>query len=251
MVSRLLRIRENTQRFFEKQVIWMKFYSDWKIAQWNFVEKVANNELARIVGLVPLVGYLILFNDEIAGIASFSIIAGVENDNVSPFILSSLAKMRFVFFGSLLVLFANLSYRVFRPPVLESSKGDIEFSTRVRDSYSVYELASMEEQVLSDRWKPRSPFFWLVHEQPRSKKTVVSGYRPDARAQMFSDYGDYIHFLAREWWAGTMHTFRGARLASLILGVTGYILLAVPTFDISQAVLSDILASLRAAYIHG
>lgn len=67
----------------------MKFYSDWKIAQWYSVEKIANNELARIVGLVPLVGYLILFNDEIAGIASFGTIAGVDNDDVSPFILSN------------------------------------------------------------------------------------------------------------------------------------------------------------------
>jgi len=222
----------------------MKFYSDWKIAQWYSVEKIANNELARIVGLVPLVGYLILFNDEIAGIASFGTIAGVDNDNVSPFILSSLAKMRFVFFGSLFVLFANLIYRIFRPQVLDSSKGGMEFSTRVRDSYSVYELASMEEQVFSEHWKPRSPFFWMVHDSIRSKKPLVSGYRPDARAQMFSKHGDYIHFLAREWWAGMMHTSRGARLASMLLGITGYILLAFPTFDISQAVLRDILTSL-------
>ena len=226
----------------------MKFYSDWKITQWNYVEKVANNELARIVGLVPLVGYLILFNDEIAGMASFAIISGAENDIVSPFILSGIAKMRFVFFGSLFVMFANLIYRVFRPQVLDNSKGDIEFSTRVRDSYSVYELKSMEEQVFSDHWKPRSPFFWLVFDQIRRKKPVVSGYRPDVREAMFSKHGDYIYFLAREWWAGMMHKSRGARLASMILGITGYILLAVPTFDISQAVQWDILTSLRAVY---
>ena len=227
----------------------MKFYSDWKITQWYYVEKIANNELARVVGLVPLVGYLIIFNDEIAGIATFGTIAGVDNDDVSPFILSSLAKMRFVFFGSLFVLFANLIYRAFRPKVLDSSKGDIEFSTRVRDSYSVYELASMEEQVFSDHWKPRTPFFWIVLDKIRSKKLIVSGYRPDVRAAMFSKHGDYIQFLAREWWIGMMHTFRGARLASMILGITGYILLAVPTFDISQAVLRDILTSVWTAFI--
>ena len=222
----------------------MKFHSDWKYAQWGFVEKIANNDLARIVGLVPLVGYLILFNDEIAGIASFSIIAGVDDDNVSPFFLTSLAKMRLVFFGSIFVLFANLIFRALRPQVLERSKGDIEFSIRVRDSYSVHELASMEEQVFSDDWKPRSSFFWMVQDQIRTKKLVVSGFRPDARSQMFSKHGDYIHFLAREWWVGMMHTNRVARLASMILGITGYILLAVPTFDISQAVLLDILTSL-------
>lgn len=229
----------------------MKFYSDWSITKWDSVERIANNDLARIVGLVPLVGYLILFNDEIAGIASFNTIAGVESDKVSPFVLSSLAKMRLVFFGSIFVLFANLIFRTFHPRVLERSKGDTEFSIRVRDSYSVHELASMEEQVFSDRWRPRSPFFWKILGDIRAQKTVISGYRPDARSRMFSDHGDYIHFLAREWWTGMMHTFRGARLASMAFGITGYILLAIPTLDIFQAVLRDILTSSLAAIVQG
>ena len=235
---------EEIRSFLKEKDISMKFHSDWKYVQWAFVEKIANNDLARIVGLVPLVGYLILFNDEVAGIASFSIIAGVDDDKVSPFFLTSLAKMRLVFFGSIFVLFSNLIYRVLRPQVLENSKSDIEFSIRVRDSYSVHELASMEKHVCSDDWKPRSPFFWEVLGQFRTKKPVVSGYRPDSRSAMFSKHGDYIHFLAREWWTGMMHTYRGARLASMLLGITGYLMLAVPTFDIMQAVLLDILTSL-------
>ena len=106
----------------------------------------------------------------------------------------------------------------------------------------------MEERGFSDHWKPRSSLFWIILGQTRRKKPVVSGYRPDVRVTMFTKHGDYIHFLAREWWAEMMHTFRVARLASMILGITGYILLAVPTFDISQAVLWDILSSLRATY---
>lgn len=177
----------------------MNFHSDWKITQWYCVEKVASNDLSRIIGFIPLIGYLILFNDEIANITSFRTIAGLEHGNASPFILSSLAKMRLVFFGSLFVLFANLIFRVFRPQVLELSKGDIEFSTRVRDSYSVHELKSMEADVYSEQWKARLPTFWKAFGGLRGEKPVISGYRPDVRARMFSDHGDYIHFLAREW----------------------------------------------------
>jgi hypothetical protein len=234
---------------FGKRDVSMKFHSDWKIAQWHYVERVVNNDLARIVGMIPLVGYLILFNDEIADMASFRAIAGVEGDNVSPFFLSSLTKMRLIFFGSLLLLIANVIFKALRPQVLELSKGDMEFSTRVRDSYSVHELASMEEQVFSDHWKPRLPSFWKVFDRIRTKAALVSGFRPDHRAAMFSKHGDYIHFLAREWWTGMMHTFRVARLASMILGITGYAFLAVPTFDISQAVLRNILTSFWAALL--
>lgn len=188
----------------------MKFHSDWKYLQWQYVEKVANNELARIVGIIPVVGYLILFNDEIAGIASFGIIAGAENGETSPFLMNGLAKMRLVFLGSLCLFIANIIFRIFRPQVLEHSKGDLEFSTRVRDSYSVYELISMEDGVYSERWKPRSPFFWIVRGETRKNKPVVSGFTPMSRNSMFSRHGEYINFLAREWWIGMMHTACGA-----------------------------------------
>lgn len=222
----------------------MKFFSDWKATRWDFVEKIANNDLARVVGLVPLIGYLILFNDEIADIITFRTIAGAQYDSISPFFLSSIVKLRLVFFGSLFVFLANIIFKLFSPKELQLSKGDLEFSTRVRDSYSVHELKIMEDQVFSDQWKPRLSIFWKVLDSIRAKKAVVSGFRPDVRTRMFSEHGGYIHVLAREWWLGMMHTFRVARVASLFLGVAGYLMLAVPTADIAQAVICDVVSSL-------
>ena len=218
----------------------MRFRSDWKITQWQSVERVANNDLTRVVALVPIIGYLILFNDQIATIASFRMIAGVDPGAETPFYLTGLAKMRLAFFGSLLLLFSNLVFKIFRPKVLELAKGDMEFAARVGERYSVHELADMETQVFSDHWKPRLPLFWKVGDTFRRKKPQVSGYRPDVRRRMFIDHGDYISFLAREWWTGKMHIFRAARIASLSLGFSGIVLLAIPTLDITQAVIGDV-----------
>ncbi len=210
---------------------------DWKIVRWDFVKGVANNDFTRVVALIPVAGYLILFNDEIVRMASFNALAGVGEDDRSPFILDGLTKLRLVFLGSLLVLISFSIYRVFRPEVLEISKNDLEFSEIVRQRYSVYELAKLEENVHSESWKERTEAFWLVLGQNRSKKSLVSGYRPDSRMAMFSKHGDYIGFLAREWWFGMMHTYRPARISSAVCGVVGYLLLAFPTLDIAQAVL--------------
>ncbi|NOE20285.1 hypothetical protein GS634_19350 [Ruegeria atlantica] len=222
----------------------MKFHSDWKLTQWQSVERVANNDLTRVVALVPIIGYLILFNDQIAEIASFRMIAGVEPGVETPFYLTGIAKMRLVFFGSLLLLISNLIFKIFRPQVLGLAKGDIEFAARVGERYSVHELADMEAHVFSDHWKPRLPLFWKVHDKFRSRKPVVSGYRPDVRSHMISRHGDYISYLAREWWTGEMHTFRSARFVSLSLGITGILLLAIPTLDITQAVVGDVYLKL-------
>lgn len=215
----------------------MKPSTDWKGVRWETVKGVANNDFTRVVALIPVAGYLILFNDEIAGMVSFDALAGVGEANRSPFLLDGLTKLRLVFFGSLFVLCSFVTYRLFRPEVLEASKNDLEFSELVRQRYSVYELAQIEERVHSQSWTERTDAFWTVLGERRSKKPLVSGYRPDARAQMFSKHGDYIGFLAREWWEGMMHTHRPARICSLVFGVWGYAMLVIPTLDIAQAVL--------------
>lgn len=145
-----------------------------------------------------------------------------------------------MFFGSLFVFSSFVTFKVFRPEVLETAKNDLEFSEIVRQRYSVYELAQIEEWVHSESWVERTEAFWTVLGKQRSKKPVVSGFRPDFRADMFSKHGDYIGFLAREWWVGMMHTYKPARIISLMLGVLGYLMLAVPTIDIAQAVLRHI-----------
>ncbi|MEM6498557.1 MAG: hypothetical protein AAF709_17760 [Pseudomonadota bacterium] len=215
----------------------MKPRTDWKLVRWESVKGVANNDFTRVVALIPIAGYLILFNDEITGMVSFDVLAGVGETDRSPFLLDGLTKLRLVFFGSLLVLFSFITYRIFRPKVLEASKNDLEFSELVRQRYSVYELAQIEERVHSESWTERTEAFWIVLGKRRAKKPVVSGFRPDVRAQMFSNHGDYIGFLAREWWIGMMHTFRPARICSLAFGIGGYAMLAISTLDIAQAVL--------------
>lgn len=215
----------------------MKLLMDWKFVRWDFVKGIANNDFTRVISLIPVAGYLILFNDEIARLASFDALAGVLGKDVSPFFLGGLTKLRLVFFGSLLVLCSFLIYRVFRPDVLEISNNDMEFSELVRQRYSVHELAEMEKEVYSESWTERTSAFWVVLGKSRPKKSVVSGYRPDARVHMFSKHVDYIDFLSREWWFGMMHKHRPLRVCSAMLGVFGYILLGFPTFDIAQAVL--------------
>ncbi|AUC55893.1 hypothetical protein CDO87_15485 [Sagittula sp. P11] len=219
----------------------MKSPTDWKVVRWETVKSVANNDFTRVVGLIPIAGYLILFNDEIAGMLSFNALAGVGGAERSSFLLDGLSKLRFVFFGSLLVLCSFLIYRLFRPEILEAAKNDLEYSELVRQRYSVYELAQIEERVHSESWVERTEAFWMVLGKKRTKKPVVAGFRPDSRTQMFSKHGDYIGFLAREWWVGMMHTYKPARICSLTLGVLGYAMLAVPSLDIAQAVLRHIL----------
>ncbi|SDY29656.1 hypothetical protein [Citreimonas salinaria] len=219
----------------------MDFLLDWPILRWDAVRGIANNGLTRAAGIIPLVGYLILFNDRIADFMSFNTIAGVGELSPSPFLFDGIVKLRLTFFGSLFLLSSYCLFRIFRPAVLNEARGDLDFSSRVWETYSVYEIAFMEDQVFSDRWRPRTKSFWVILGRVRQRKPVLSGYRPDVRSAMFAQHGDYIRFLSREWWMGMMHTYRGARVAAMVFGIGGYLFLAVPSIDIAQAVLREVV----------
>lgn len=222
----------------------MKTSADWKVIRWDAVKGLADNGFTRVVLLIPIAGYLILFNDQISSILSFDALAGVREGDASPFFFDGLTKLRFVFFGSLFVLLSFGLYRVFRPDVLDFSRNDLEFSEVVRQQYSVDELIKIEAEVYANSWRERLEAFWIVLEQPRPRKPVISGFRPDLRSKMFNQRGDYISLLVREYWVGMMHTYRFARVASLLCGVVGYLLLTLPTLDIAQAVLRHLLTEL-------
>lgn len=220
----------------------VRFNLENPILQWEFVRGVANNDLTRVVGFVPLIGYLILFNDKIAEIVSFNAIAGIESSTYSPFLMSGLLKLRLSFFGSLSLLISYVIYKVYHPRILDDARGRVDFSSQVMNIYSVGEVQEMEAQVHSDRWTRRLEMFWIFLGKPRPKKAILAGFRPDVRRFMFEEHGDYIHLLSLEWWTGMMHKSRLARISAIGFAAIGYTLIALPSFDIAQAVLRDALS---------
>ena len=216
--------------------------------QWPFLEQLANNQVGRLVSAIPIVGYLILFNDQFANAVSFHSIAGSSHENQSLFWFNSIFKLRSAFIGSLLILFANILFAAFAPKVLKASKDDLQFSERVFESYSKDEIVQIESEVTEQNWKLRTP--WLLQdnrdglywendsEGNKQAKARLSGFAQ--KRFITREYPDYVRLLAREWWHGQMQTYLGVRLDIFIFSTTGYMLLALPTLDILQAVLRNI-----------
>jgi len=110
--------------------------SEHELFQWSFISSIAGNDLSKLIAAVPIVGYLILFNDQFAETLSFKTIAGVNDINQSTFWFGSVVKLRLAFFGSLMILGANLIFRAFGPKALRLSSGDLDFCESVFSSYS-------------------------------------------------------------------------------------------------------------------
>lgn len=215
---------------------------------WPFLEQIANNQVGRLVSAIPIVGYLILFNDQFANAVSFNAIAGSNLETESPFWFNSIFKLRSAFFGSLFILLANILFAVFSPRVLKSSKDDLQFCERVFESYSKDEIVKIEQDITDQNWNLRTP--WLLQENrdglywekdQEGKKKPISRLSGFAQKRYITrEYPDYVRLLAREWWHGQMHTFCFFRMSILFFAAVGYLLLALPTLDILQAVVFNI-----------
>ena len=80
---------------------------------------IANCSLA-----VPVIGYLILFNDTIAQHLSFNRLAG---ENVIGFGLSALSRLKLIYFGLIFLGSANIIYRIRRPFVFKFGRSEPEY----------------------------------------------------------------------------------------------------------------------------
>lgn len=211
--------------------------------RWDFIEKIANNELNKLVLLIPVFGYLLLFNDSFVEALAFNRIAGVSADQPSPFFLGSVAKLRLAFFGSLILLGANMLFKLFAPIELQQAKTEIAYAELVVSAFSREEVIAIETEVLSEAWKVRTSFAEnkvfgpkIIKRQPRLKSLTLLAY-------LEREDKDYLRLIAREFWVGQIHSHPLARLLTLVICTLGLVMLALPTLDITQAVIIDFISS--------
>ena len=215
--------------------------SDPQILRWDFLENLANNQLSKVIGLVPIVGYIILFNDKIVDLATFNQFVGANSAEETALWFSGLTRLRLIFFGSLLIFAANIIFKLCSPRVLTASKDDLTFSNRALESYALFEIAEIEAQVNSKDWHLRTPL--LVEDERnashfRADRTLAGRYRE--KRFLLRDYNEFVRAYLREWWFGQMHEKAVARYFTLALSTLGFAFLTLPTIDITQAVIVNL-----------
>ena len=103
----------------------------------------------------------------------------------------------------------------------------------------------MQKDVLSEELRWRTPLmrglnrnnFGRLPEHPDLSALANKNY-------IMNKSEDYLRALSREWWSGQMHADQAWRYAILAIAGAGYVMLLIPTLDITQAVVADFLRSL-------
>lgn len=90
--------------------------------------------VAKCAMAVPIIGYLILFNDTISQHLSFNKLA---SEDVLGFGLSSAARLKFIYFGLIFLGSANILYRIRRPFVFKIGTNQFEYVENALKHFTV------------------------------------------------------------------------------------------------------------------
>lgn len=108
------------------EVFWYNF-------AWPKYMDLIDGWLPRCAIFLPLFGYLIIFNDEMVTFFQFE---QITSKSVDLFFFGSVTRMRFIYFGMLLLGFSNLLYRLHRPWVMRYGKNQDTFMRNGLSNFS-------------------------------------------------------------------------------------------------------------------
>ena len=209
----------------------MQSYSTFKYNyRWSDYVRYIDGWIPKLALSVPILGYLILFNDKISDILTFKTII---NEESLSFGLSGLQRLRLLYFGLIFLGISNFIYRLKKPYLFK-------FGTNLVD----YTKTCLELFTNSD-------YLQMSHTIQQEGALTSGGKYCEEEWNCFSDASKNIYDSEAKGWEITKSKYggllrgmlndiffrydRGRRFwlsTCLTLSSLGYILLVTPSIDL-------------------
>lgn len=199
--------------------------------------------IAKCAMAVPIIGYLILFNDSVSQHLSFNHLA---SEGAKSFGLSAGARLKFIYFGLIFLGSANIVYRLWRPFVLRVGTNQFEYVEKALEHFTASDYINIHGAVRQEG-----------HHTLRGKYgdaeydaflTLATGERVDGQGRLVqspsdwsrakSQYEDLLRSMLLENFFRNDVKRRGYLTSALAFALVGYALLSVPSIDLFIKVLA-------------
>jgi len=211
--------------------------------RWSDYVMYIDGWIPKLALSVPILGYMILFNDKITELLVFKELA---NEDVLQFGLSGIQRIRLVYFGLIFLGVSNFIYRIKRPYVFDFGTTLIEYMKTCFDIFAFNEYIQIHNEIKKEgaltpmgrygsiEWdgfikiartpsERRERFEHVIHSTNwEDAKNKYSGLLRNMLSEQFFRYD-----IKKRYWL------------SLCLGLStiGYLMLIVPGVDIFAKVL--------------
>ena len=192
---------------------------------------------------VPIVGYLILFNDSISQHLSFNRLA---DENIFRFGLSSIARLKFIYFGLIFLGSANILYRIRRPFVLKIGTNQFDYVEKALEHFTVSAYIDINGEIRHNgHYTPHGKYYDSEFEGfldlALGKRGVVG--RNETTANWLSAKNKYeglLRSILIENFFRNNIKRRYSLSFCIVLSLSGYILLLIPSADLFIKVMTVI-----------
>jgi hypothetical protein len=224
-----------------------RLHSFWYNFGWTDWVAYIDGWVPRFALFVPIVGYLVLFNDQVGGSVAFRNLVGPD---LQDFWLSGRHRLRFVYFGLFALGISNLIYRARQPYVFRFGTTPASYTRTALELFTYQDFLSMHGEIRAkghltldgkyydSEWEG----FSNAARNPGEGTDDVerSGHWEDARRQ----YGSLLRSILRETFFRSNTQRRYWLTLCIVLSTIGYVLLAIPSGDLFvKVVLSTLGAS--------
>ncbi|WP_133819439.1 hypothetical protein [Tahibacter aquaticus] len=211
-----------------------RYTSFWYNFGWSRWVAYIDGWIPRFSLFVPIVGYLIIFSDQVGGSLHFNNLAGPVHD----FGLTGQERLRFVYFGLFFLGVSNFIYRIKRPYVFRFGTDRVSYGRTALESFTYHDFLSLHHEIRSKNhytldgkyYDSEWDGFRDAATNPGEGTDLVerTGHWEEAK----SKYGSLLRSVLSETFFRSNLQRRSWLVLCSILSTVGYLLLAAPSFDL-------------------
>jgi hypothetical protein len=212
--------------------------------QWPDYVSLFDGWIAKCSMAVPIVGYLILFNDSISQRIAFNSLA---NEYLISFGISPGARLKLIYFGLLALGASNILYRIRRPYALKIGKDQFEYVEKALRHFTVEDYIRINGDIKGSDFDAYTQHgkYYNSEFDAFLKMSIGGDYGKDTDATHWVEAKRKFEGLLRSMLIENFFRQKIRRRYSLtfciILSLIGYFLLLVPSADLFLKVMSVVL----------
>ena len=211
-----------------------RWQSFWYNFGWSDWVAYIDGWIPRFSLFVPIVGYLILFADQVGGSLNFNNLTGPAVD----FGLTGRERLRFVYFGLFCLGVSNFFYRIKRPYIFKFGTDRISYSRTALESFTYQDFVSLHHEIRSKNHYTLDGKYYdsewdgfkeaATNPGEGTDRVERTGHWEEAK----SKYGSLLRSVLSETFFRSNLQRRSWLVLCIILSTAGYLLLAAPSVDL-------------------
>ncbi|MFC1719565.1 hypothetical protein ACFL00_00310 [Pseudomonadota bacterium] len=210
-----------------------------RVLPWETFARTGNSTFVRLTILVPILGYLIIFNNYLVSLFEISPIYVPSLADDSAGFLDSKYRLYYFYFGLFFVGIGSITYQLFCPSLIKEFRSIFHYLEKGRKAYSRYGLNELYNSMLKSKSEEAKRTLHTISDEARERGVVDDN--PDDYEGWENHLESYDIELKRAYWTHLNHSNVLFRVITQICFFLGFLFLAVPSLEMFFQVLKAAL----------